>query len=467
MGQLDIFSLEGRVALVAGGGGAIGAALAEALAGAGRQGRGHGPDRRHARGRGGARPRGRVRGPGGRRGRHQRGGRRSRWSPRRATAFGRVDILVNAVGGGAGQVLHPAEAYPRDAWDWIMELNVRSTIVPGQAVARAMIEQGHGGAVLNITSVRALLGINAGYSAYVAAKGAIASLTRQWATEWAKHGIRVNALMPTFVDTPQVATLLGDPTFKAGIVGRIPMRRVGETARPRRPRDLPVLGRRVVRHRAGPRDRRRPDRDPVAQPTKDEDEPMTMMEPVTGNVFTTTKLRGCNPSFVTTSDGVVVVDTPQLPTKAVAMRAEAESRGPIRFLVNTEHHVDHIFGNYLFRGAGTVVNHLGLYERFMVVFPELDPFAYAYESIPGDNPKGTDLDDPGRRRPVARPRHLLPGPEQGPDRVHRRRDAAGRQPRRSTACTRPATRPASSRSTCPRRASCSPATRSSRAARRG
>ena len=44
--------------------------------------------------------------------------------------FGRLDIIVNAVGGGAGEVLHPAEAYPRDAWDWIMELNVRSTVVP-------------------------------------------------------------------------------------------------------------------------------------------------------------------------------------------------------------------------------------------------------------------------------------------------------------------------------------------------
>ena len=152
------------------------------------------------------------------------------WSPRRVAAFGRVDIVVNAVGGGAGKVLHPAEAYPREAWDWIMELNVRSTIVPDQAVARAMIEQGDGGAVLNITSVRAQLGINAGYSAYVAAKGAISSLTRQWATEWAKHGIRVNAIMPTFVDTPQVATLLGDPAFKAGIVNRIPLRRVGETS---------------------------------------------------------------------------------------------------------------------------------------------------------------------------------------------------------------------------------------------
>jgi len=118
------------------------------------------------------------------------------------------------------------------------------------------------------------------------------------------------------------------------------------------------------------------------------------MENVTPNVFTETKLRGCNPSFVTTSDGVVVIDTPQLPTKAVAMRKQAESHGPIRYIVNTEHHVDHIFGNYFFKGAGTVVNHRELYERFMVVYPELDPFAYAYESVPGDHAKGTDLDDP-------------------------------------------------------------------------
>jgi gluconate 5-dehydrogenase len=111
-----------------------------------------------------------------------------------------------------------------------MELNVRSTLVATQAVARALIEQGQGGAVLNISSVRSILGINAGYSAYVAAKGSISALTRQWATEWAKHRIRVNAIMPTFVDTPQVASLLSDPTFKAGIVNRIPLRRVGETS---------------------------------------------------------------------------------------------------------------------------------------------------------------------------------------------------------------------------------------------
>jgi cyclase len=116
-----------------------------------------------------------------------------------------------------------------------------------------------------------------------------------------------------------------------------------------------------------------------------------MFENVTPNVRTATRLRGSNPSYVVTSRGVVVIDAPQLPTKAVAMRAEAESNGPIRYLINTEHHVDHIFGNYYFRGAGAVVNHQGLYDRFMVPGPELDPFDYAHEAIPADDPEGEDL----------------------------------------------------------------------------
>jgi gluconate 5-dehydrogenase len=143
--------------------------------------------------------------------------------------FGRLDIVVNCVGGGAGKVLFDAEEYPRDAWDWIYELNVRSTLLATQAAVRAMKAGGRGGRIVNISSVRAALGINAGYSAYVAAKGAISSLTRQWATEWAKHGITVNAIAPTFVDTPQVAMLLDDPAFKAGVIGRIPLGRVGGT----------------------------------------------------------------------------------------------------------------------------------------------------------------------------------------------------------------------------------------------
>ena len=115
------------------------------------------------------------------------------------------------------------------------------------------------------------------------------------------------------------------------------------------------------------------------------------MEQVTPNVRTHTGLRGCNPSYVTTADGVVVVDTPQLPTKAVAMREEAEAHGTIRYVINTEHHVDHIFGNYYFKGAGRVVHHQGVYDNFMVVAPILDPFAYAAEAIPTDDPDGAAI----------------------------------------------------------------------------
>ncbi len=114
------------------------------------------------------------------------------------------------------------------------------------------------------------------------------------------------------------------------------------------------------------------------------------MEQVTPCVWTETRWRGCNPSFVVTSDGVVVIDTPQLPTKAVAMRQEAESRGALRYLVNTEHHVDHIFGNYWFKGV-PVVEHQGLYDNFMVPTPDLDPYAYALEAIPTDDPGAASI----------------------------------------------------------------------------
>jgi cyclase len=115
------------------------------------------------------------------------------------------------------------------------------------------------------------------------------------------------------------------------------------------------------------------------------------MQNVTENVFTDTTIRGCNPSFVVTSDGVVVIDTPQLPTKAVEMRKLAEEHGPIRYLINTEHHVDHIFGNYYFKGAGTVVANKGLDDNFMVVTPDLDPYEYAKEAIPTDDPEGAAI----------------------------------------------------------------------------
>ena len=114
-------------------------------------------------------------------------------------------------------------------------------------------------------------------------------------------------------------------------------------------------------------------------------------ESVTPNVFTDITIRGCNPSYVVTSDGVVVVDTAQLPTRAVAMREEAESHGAIRYVINTEHHVDHIFGNYFFKGAGTVIHHQGVADNFMLPTPLLDPFDYAAEAIPMSDPDGAAI----------------------------------------------------------------------------
>ena len=143
--------------------------------------------------------------------------------------FGRLDIIVNAVGGGAGTALHPAESYPESEWDRIMDLNLRSDLLATQAAARAMIEAGNGGRVLHISSVRGQLGINQGFSAYVAAKGAINALTRQQATEWARHGITVNAISPTFVATPQVESLLADEEFRRNLLARIPLGRVADT----------------------------------------------------------------------------------------------------------------------------------------------------------------------------------------------------------------------------------------------
>jgi cyclase len=115
------------------------------------------------------------------------------------------------------------------------------------------------------------------------------------------------------------------------------------------------------------------------------------MERVTDNVFAETKIRGCNPGYVVTDEGVVVIDTPQLPTRALNMLKEVEEKGPIRYLINTEHHLDHIFGNYFFRGKGIVVSHEEVHKEFMKVTPHINPFSYAREAIPTDDPEGAAL----------------------------------------------------------------------------
>ena len=228
MDELSRFRLDGRVAVVSGGTGAIGRRVALALAGVGARVAilGRSADRASDLAQS-----------------IEQAGSEALLVPvdviRRDDAnraiqettdrFGRVDIVVNAVGGGAGTALHPAEDYPEDEWDRIVDLNLRSDLNATQAAVRAMIAGGRGGRVLHISSVRGQLGINQGFSAYVAAKGAINALTRQQATEWAHHGITVNAIAPTFVATPQVESLLADEEFKAGLLARIPLGRIAGT----------------------------------------------------------------------------------------------------------------------------------------------------------------------------------------------------------------------------------------------
>ncbi len=114
------------------------------------------------------------------------------------------------------------------------------------------------------------------------------------------------------------------------------------------------------------------------------------MNQVTTNVFAATDMRGCNPGYVVTSEGVVVIDTPQLPTKAVAMRDEILKKGPIRYLINTEHHIDHISGNGFFARSCPIIGHETLLKDFGTVSSGT-PYSHTLEAVKKDDPAGLPL----------------------------------------------------------------------------
>jgi NAD(P)-dependent dehydrogenase (short-subunit alcohol dehydrogenase family) len=144
-----------------------------------------------------------------------------------ASHFGRVDILVNTVG---GQREERADEVTDENFGHVVDLNLKSAMFQAQAAAKHMIRQGSGGKQVHFGSVRSQLALRGrGYSAYCAAKGGLGILCRQLAAEWAEHRINVNMLAPTFVRTQQVARWLNDPEFYTALVSRIPLGRIAET----------------------------------------------------------------------------------------------------------------------------------------------------------------------------------------------------------------------------------------------
>lgn len=138
--------------------------------------------------------------------------------------FGRIDILVNNAGIGAPNL---AEHVTEQDFDQTLAVNLKGTFFTAQAVGRAMIAQSSGGRIINIGSQAGFVALRS-ESIYCMTKAAIAHLTKCLAFEWATYGIQVNAVAPTFIETPGTEKWLGDEAFRSSVLARIPLGRVGQ-----------------------------------------------------------------------------------------------------------------------------------------------------------------------------------------------------------------------------------------------
>jgi gluconate 5-dehydrogenase len=136
---------------------------------------------------------------------------------------GPIDILVNNAG---IQRRQPLEEFPLETWHELMRINLDGVFIVGQAAAKRMIPRGRG-KIINIASLQSEA---ARYSIapYTASKGAVKNLTKGMCTDWARHGLQVNAIGPGYFETPLNQALIDNPEFDAWLKNRTPAGRWGK-----------------------------------------------------------------------------------------------------------------------------------------------------------------------------------------------------------------------------------------------
>ena len=140
--------------------------------------------------------------------------------------LGKVDILVNNAGATWGA---PAEDYPLEAWDKVMNLNIRSIFLMSQAIGRLSMIPRQSGRIINVASIAGLSGSPSTmkYIAYGTSKGAVVNFTRTLAAEWGRHGITVNALAPGMFPSKMTAGTIAKVGVEALATGA-PLGRIGD-----------------------------------------------------------------------------------------------------------------------------------------------------------------------------------------------------------------------------------------------